>query len=261
MYFKIHHLTGHIQELYLAEYPDGILMLDGGSRADATLVEDYITNKLNRPMSDLRMIMVSHMHPDHAGAAQILRRKFNIPIASFYTVNAWYSGLRGRLQHLFDIFMGWFVVIRKKLPRYRFWFPPKLYPDFPLHNADAIPSFPDWKIYHTPGHTSHDIVIHNSEASIIYAGDLVINMHGKFILPFPINLPKCMVKSIEVLEKLEWKEILLAHGGPATRQQFTPEVMIKLKALVHRKLRMPFVFLQYFTHLPKPIKQYKHTCD
>ena len=71
---KLHCLNGYIQNIYLAEYADKLLLLDGCCRADINVIEDFIINQLNRPMSDLALIVVTHMHPDHAGAANVLRK-------------------------------------------------------------------------------------------------------------------------------------------------------------------------------------------
>ena len=62
-------LDGYIQSSYLAVYPDKLMLLDGGCRPDVALVLGYIKNTLKRPISDLKVVVVTHMHPDHAGGA------------------------------------------------------------------------------------------------------------------------------------------------------------------------------------------------
>ncbi len=63
----IHTLEGYIQNIYLVEYPDKLMLLDGCCRADVDTVFDYITEQLKRPITDLKLIVVTHMHPDHIG--------------------------------------------------------------------------------------------------------------------------------------------------------------------------------------------------
>lgn len=261
MYLKIHHFQGHIQDLYLVEYSDKVLMLDGGSRADAKQVEKYFSEVLKRPVSDLLLISVSHMHPDHAAAAQILRRRHNVPVAAFHTVDNWYRGLPGRMQHLFDMAMGWFVVYKKDLKKNRFWYSPILIPDFQLHDKEFLPGFPDWQVFHVPGHTAHDIVLFHHESGVLYAGDLVVGVNNKFMLPFPISLPSCMNKSIQLLENLPWRTIYMAHGGIVERSNMGNDVFEKLRKMINRKLKFPFTFLKYFSTLPSPISEYKRNCD
>lgn len=62
--------------MYLAEYPDKLMLLDGASRADIPHLKDFIEHQLNRSFTDLKMVVVTHMHPDHAGlrtSCEILR--------------------------------------------------------------------------------------------------------------------------------------------------------------------------------------------
>lgn len=75
----IHTIQGYIQTIYLAEYPDKLLLLDGASRADITYLCQFIEQQLARPLSDLKVVVVTHMHPDHAGAAHRLRALTGCP--------------------------------------------------------------------------------------------------------------------------------------------------------------------------------------
>lgn len=61
---EIVRLDGYIQSTYLAVYPDKIMLLDGGCRPDVAMVLDYIKTILQRPITDLKVVVVTHMHPD-----------------------------------------------------------------------------------------------------------------------------------------------------------------------------------------------------
>jgi len=66
---KLHQIQGYIQSIYLAEYPHKLLLLDGACRADVETISYFITGSLKRPLSHLKLVVSTHMHPDHAGAA------------------------------------------------------------------------------------------------------------------------------------------------------------------------------------------------
>jgi glyoxylase-like metal-dependent hydrolase (beta-lactamase superfamily II) len=93
--FTIHIIEGYISSLYLVEYDDGMLLLDGGCVNDVKRIEDYCKLVLNRSPSDIKLAVVSHMHPDHAGGAVALRKKYGIAIAAHKDVDLWYSGVGG----------------------------------------------------------------------------------------------------------------------------------------------------------------------
>jgi len=110
--FTIHKIKGYIETIFVAEYKEKILILDGGCSCDSILVEEFITNELKRPMTDVKMNFVSHAHPDHAGGAPILRDKYKIPIAAHHEIDKWYAGFGGFLQQKTDIMLAGFVLIR-----------------------------------------------------------------------------------------------------------------------------------------------------
>ena len=89
--FTIHSIDGYIETLYLVVYSDKLLLLDGGCRCDADDVVDYI-RRLGRRMEELKLIVVTHPHPDHSGAAPHLHRLYGTAIAAIPTINEWYSG-------------------------------------------------------------------------------------------------------------------------------------------------------------------------
>lgn len=187
--------------------------MDGGCRGDAARVEAFITEVLHRPIRDLRLMVVSHMHPDHAGAAPVLRQKFGIPIASHYNIDKWYRGWRGWLQHRVDRSLAQYSARRNGKKRERVAYSRKIHPEFPLKDGDTLPYFPDWQALVLPGHTSFDICLFNSSKSILYAADMVLFRNEKFMLPFPIPFPEKMRASLSRLAKLETDTLLLAHGG------------------------------------------------
>ena len=108
----IHTLEGYIQNIYLVEYPDKLMLLDGCCRADVDTVFDYITEQLKRPVTDLKLIVVTHMHPDHAGGAHALRKLSGGKIATSNAPGQWYRGIDGFLMHLTDIALAWWVAGR-----------------------------------------------------------------------------------------------------------------------------------------------------
>jgi glyoxylase-like metal-dependent hydrolase (beta-lactamase superfamily II) len=205
-------IQGYISNIYLVEYPASILLLDSGSISDVKAIQSYCENICGRPMSDISLCVVSHMHPDHAGGAALLRKKFGIPIAAFHTADKWYAGITGFIQHTLDCRMEQFVsktIGKKKKPVY---FARKLHPDYPLVNGGPLPVFGDWKMIHIPGHTLHDIAIYNSQEKILHTGDAILTVNGRFRLPIPVFFKGTMRASYAKLSCLDVEIILPGHG-------------------------------------------------
>ncbi len=210
---KIHQIPGYIQVIYLVEYPDKLLLLDGCSRADVGTLKHFIEDELSRPFSDLKVTVVSHMHPDHAGAAQKLREITDCKIVSANVVGNWYRGIDGKLMHLTDLLLTNWVAGRLKKPRKMIWYSSTLKSDYKLNDGDLVSGFEDWQVLFTQGHTNHDLSLYHKESKSIYVADLMVLKNGKLIPPYPIFHPNRYKRSIQCLRKLDLNNILLAHGG------------------------------------------------
>ncbi|PKG98325.1 MBL fold metallo-hydrolase [Paraglaciecola sp. MB-3u-78] len=213
---KIHGLKGHVQSIYLVEYPEKLLLLDGCCRADISMLEQFITVELSRPFSDLKLIVVTHMHPDHAGAAHKLRKKTGCEIVSANMPTQWYKGLNGRFMHLVDIALATWVASRMGKTRKNLWYSPYLKIDYALADQAKLPGFDEWCVMLTPGHTDRDLSVLHLPSKRIYVADLLVKVKDRFIPPIPVNYPNQYRASILKVQALQPASIMLAHGGEVT---------------------------------------------
>lgn len=211
---KVHQLNGYIQSIYLIEYEHGLLLLDGCCRCDVSTVCDFITKELHRSVSDLRVVVVTHMHPDHAGGAHLFRKITGCQIVSANRENHWYKGINGVLMHWIDIILSVYVGRRIKQGIRNVCYSRKLNVDVKLHDGDLIPGFEEWSVIETPGHTDRDLSIYHQNTNSVYVADLIIKLrNNKFIAPFPVFHPNKYKSSLKKIKVLAPKQVLLAHGG------------------------------------------------
>lgn len=213
---KVHHLQGYIQSIFLVEYPDKLLLLDGCSRADASLICSFITENLNRPVSDLKLVVVTHMHPDHAGAAHKLRKLTGCQIASSKHMHHWYSGWDGWLMYFTDLFLARWVARRQKKSRQWLYYWPWLNPDIRLTDKETLPGFDEWQVLETPGHTDRDLSLRHVPSNRIYVADLLVTVKGRYIPPFPVFYLNNYRKSVEKVLSYQPESLWLAHSGEIT---------------------------------------------
>lgn len=93
---QLHEIAGYIENIYLVEENHRLMLLDGCSRADVDTLCHYITEKLLLPLAALKLIVVTHMHPDHAGGAKRLQKRTGARIACHPKAPLWYRGVSGR---------------------------------------------------------------------------------------------------------------------------------------------------------------------
>lgn len=211
---KLHIINGYICNLFIAEYPEGLLLLDSGAIPDADCIEQYCTESLRRPVTDIKLVIVSHMHPDHGGGAALLRKRFGIPIAAYHSCDRWYAGISGCIQHRIDCYMTQMVREQSGRKKMAINYRRTLHPDYLLQDNELLPMFPDWRVKHVPGHTLHDIVLYNEKERILYGADIILNAGSKLNLPIPVFFPGKMKHSLHTLGSLDIKKIYLAHGNP-----------------------------------------------
>lgn len=212
---KIHRLQGYIQQIYLVEYPDKLLLLDGCCRCDVRMVRHFIENDLSRKISDLKLVLVTHMHPDHGGGAHIFRRISGCSIASADQRKQWYGGIRGFFQYFIDIFLGHLMARRMGKPKTNLWYWPYLRPDIRLRHGEALPDFPEWCVYETPGHTDRDLSAYHAHSGTVYVADLILRLKSGFAQPLGITNTKQYIASLKFVHSLNAQKFLLAHGGEA----------------------------------------------
>lgn len=210
---KIHHLDGHMQAIYLVAYTDKLLLLDGACKPDAEYILTYITATLKRPTTDLKLVVITHFHPDHAGAARALKAATGCAIASRKLDRHWYGGMSGLLAFVIDVYLAGWVSAKMKRPKKNLWFNPLITPDVVLHDGDHLPNFTDWQVVASQGHTDRDISVYHAASKQVYVADLFIKTRHGFITPFPVYLPCEYKASLERVWALGAVRYMLAHGG------------------------------------------------
>ncbi|WP_201615653.1 MBL fold metallo-hydrolase [Psychrobacter urativorans] len=231
---EIIRLDGYIQSTYLVVYPDKLLLLDGCCRPDVPMVLNYIQETLQRPVTDLKVVVVTHMHPDHAGGANKLRRSTGCCIVSANKPNQWYAGIGGQLMHLVDTSLAHYVAKRQgRLPK-NLWYPAHLHPDITVNDGDSVPEFDDWQVLETPGHTDRDLSLFHRPSRQVYTADLIIKLHHKFVAPFPIYDPKAYISSLQKVKDLNPSNVMMAHGRELVIDAATFDMLI-VQAPKHRR--------------------------
>ena len=252
---KVHVHKGYVQNNFLIAYKDKILLTDGACRTDVDKIVEFIKVELGRDIQDLKLIVVTHSHPDHAGAAYLLRKKFNIPIAAFHSIDLWYSGIGGAMQQISDILQMQFMAtqVNRKLSLKSQKYKRILKADFHLTDQSSLPFFDDWQVIYAPGHTSHNILLYNKENDLLYIADTMINIKGKFFPPVPVLFPEAMKKTLLKIKELNPKNILCAHSDPAILE-FKDEMADR----VIKKIDIEdSAFIKFFYNLSKFTPEYR----
>ena len=213
--YQVHVLNGHIQQIYLLEYAHGFLLMDGCCRVDVPLILAQI-RKLGRPLQDLRVVCVTHQHPDHAGGAHRLRRLTGCKLVTLNKPGQWYSGISGLTMYAVDNALAMYVAQRLGRPRRWLFYPPFLRADVHMNEGDRLPVFADWQAIDTHGHTDRDLSLWHADTRSIYVADLIIKLKQRYVAPFPVYFVDSYRQSVAKVRALQPLQVWLAHGGICT---------------------------------------------
>ncbi len=260
-HFSLHIIPGYIENLFLAEYEHGLLLLDCGAVNDVNRIEEFCQRVLHRPPTDIKLAVVTHIHPDHAGGAVLLRKKFGIPLAAHRDLDRWYAGPGGFMQKVIDCVLMQSVAKRTRGKLERGLFNSHIQANYLLQDGDCLPFFPDWQAVAVPGHTSHDLVLYNQAASLLYVADCFLEVKGKFQTPLPIMFPQWLHASYAKLDALQASSLLIAHGE-ARRDHIPPDLFSSLQDLLQippnkltRQIRRLSIYTPEYYRQNKLLKQ------
>jgi glyoxylase-like metal-dependent hydrolase (beta-lactamase superfamily II) len=85
--------------------------------------------------------------------------------------------------------------------------------DILLEDGDQIG---DYRVIHTPGHTSGSICLYNPINKVLFVGDNLMYSNYKIEGPRVVHEPENYKKSIEKLRNLDMGVILTGHEQPIT---------------------------------------------
>ena len=147
---------------------DELTLIDSGVSGAERIIYDCI-KKIGRDPSDISMLILSHSHPDHLGSAKAIKKATGCMILAHRGERRWIEDTELQFEERpvpgFHGLVGGPVVVDRLLSDGE-----------TLHIAHNI----DFRVIHTPGHSSGSISLCCESQKIIFSGDAI---------PLPNDLP------------------------------------------------------------------------
>ncbi|MCC2545399.1 MBL fold metallo-hydrolase [Hymenobacter sp. BT175] len=194
---------------------DGLTLIDTGYQNSLDKIFAAI-RKAGRQPDDIRRIVLTHTHPDHAGSAAAIQRRLGVPIfAHAADAPLLESGVAGRLpHHLSPGLLNWvlFNAVIKRSENVVEAAPVQV----KLADGDVIPGAKGMRVVHTPGHSAGHIALQVPAEGVLIVGDLCANMVG---LGFSIVYEDRALglASIRKVAALDFDQAVFGHGKPLTK--------------------------------------------
>jgi hydroxyacylglutathione hydrolase len=198
---------------------DGVWQLDGflGTVLNVYLVGDVLVDaatrwdvpRVFRQLRDkpVRMLTLTHCHPDHQGTAALVCRRLGIPLACHEADVPFAEGKRPMVPDNWQLRLGC-----------RWWAGPPHPVGRVLREGDQLGNF---RVVHAPGHTPGHIILFRDADRVAVAGDLLANMNFLTGRPglreppwfFSVD-PAENRRSVRLLASLRPRVTCFGHGPP-----------------------------------------------
>jgi glyoxylase-like metal-dependent hydrolase (beta-lactamase superfamily II) len=220
--------------VYLIRGTTGWVLVDAGWPGDADRIE-AATKQVLGPDQRPEAVVLTHVHPDHSGAARELSGRWScpvfvhpeeLPIASGDYDAMWKSA--GPLDRWVVLPAMWLIGRRRRekvLGRNTVGQVAHVLPP-----GAPAPGLPEWEVVATPGHTPGHISLHRPADGVLIAGDALVNLRLDSVLGllrgqpglsgppwYTTWSPAAAVDSIQDLAALGSSVVGPGHGPALTR--------------------------------------------
>lgn len=175
-------------------YGEEVCLIDSGIAHSERIIASYL-QKTGRAINDIRLLVLTHSHPDHIGSAAAIKRLSGCTVAAHAAERAWMQdiGLQEKERPVpgFHSLVGGSIAVDQVLE------------DRDILNLDGGPAL---QILHTPGHSAGSISLWLKQDRALFTADAV---------PVFADMPiyqdfEQSLRSIERLAALGGFEVLLS---------------------------------------------------
>ncbi|MCI0440523.1 MAG: MBL fold metallo-hydrolase [Chloroflexi bacterium] len=161
---------------------------------------------IGRKPQELKLILMTHCHPDHTSGAMSISRLTGAQIVAHSLDTKTHA--RGQVSLCY---MGVFSSMRTPLPFLR-----RAPVTHLVADGDAVPAFEDIRVVHTPGHTRGSVCYLWESKKLLFSGDTLFSDGSRVSrsVPFPGYDGQAYQASLNRLAGMEFETLCGGHGVP-----------------------------------------------
>lgn len=216
-----------ISNVWLLEgAPGERFVVDTGHMLERATLRKSLWDAGIRGPGDVKAILLTHRHSDHAGNAAYLRQLLDAPVVCHAADAPFLSGRRPPVP----LARGVGNFYEELMSHVEDRFPARTAVDEAIEEGR-------WKyglrFHHVPGHTEGSVLIHHEPTGTLFSGDAILTglpaipylEHLRLAVPgFSLDVAQCHARVRQVVRELPPVEALAAGHGPAVLRQATPKL-------------------------------------
>lgn len=181
---------------------DGVTLIDTGYAGSLPRITKALAD-LGRPLSDVRRVICTHGHPDHAGGAQALA-DLGIEIL-IHPADA--ANTRVDLRS---------AIRQPSRGRFFAAMTPPLATYTPLEDGEVVAVLGGLEVIHTPGHTPGSVCLYARQRSLLFVGDVLQRRFGKVSAASALYSDDAAGarSSLQRLAGLDVRTVIFSHFPP-----------------------------------------------
>lgn len=214
-------ITDHLYQIDLGSVNafllegDGLTLIDTGLPGSMEKVVGAIRKGGKNP-DDIRNIVLTHWHPDHAGNAAELQRRFRARVYAHATESAILEQGGGpRPRYLTPGFVNW-AVFNLFIKSVSHQITPVVI-DERVQDGAILPIAGGLRVVHTPGHSAGHMALLLEQEGVLIAGDICANVMGLDYSTLYEDLALGQQSILKAAE-LPFDKAVFGHGGPVMQQ-------------------------------------------
>jgi glyoxylase-like metal-dependent hydrolase (beta-lactamase superfamily II) len=208
---------GKVVPYIFIENEDDLTLIDPSFLPQLPILENYLVNA-GYDIRNVKRIILTHLHIDHAQAANEIRARTGAKIyshwieAGYLAHNPPYNG-PPNTQAIADVLKKSGLSAEELIKKFGSMELEPIIVDEQVSDGDMIGSL---KVIHTPGHTPGHLSLYHEQDRILFAADTiykhVFGAEGMYIAPAIVSIdPVTATVSAQRLSRIKFDKLLMSH--------------------------------------------------